>query len=100
MKAAPGWAQLGVFVTFAYALLRFGIFSSQYEGSPKATQTGFVLTDHGQTLRTLSAAEYWDAARAQVAFMFGFLMAFGYWAAVFYTYASKSNLPAESRGSS
>ena len=89
LTAAPRWVKPGFYLTFAYALLTFWINAENYHGTPKIVDSAFVLTDHGRVVHTITEAEYWRLARAEVRFAFGFVLTFAYWAAAGYTFARK-----------
>lgn len=89
LAAAPRWVKPGYYLTLAYSMLMFTINIENYRGMPKVVGSTFVLTDHGRLVRTISEAEYWRLARADVTFAFGFVLTFAYWAAAGYTFARK-----------
>jgi hypothetical protein len=91
--AMPRSAHLACWATFVYALLLFSVGEHFYRGSPGMTPSGFVLTDHGQVVASISELQYWEASRLEVAFIFGFLVMFAYLAVAMYTYMRKP-LPA------
>jgi hypothetical protein len=87
--AMPRSARLACWATFVYAFVVFSVGEHFYRGSPGITPSGFVLTDHGHVVASISEFQYWEASRLEVAFIFGFLVTFAYWAAAMYTYMRK-----------
>jgi len=56
----PAWAYLLVAAAFFYAFVNFvRFFSLSQGGTPEVTAGGYVLSDHGRVIQTLTEAEYW-----------------------------------------
>ncbi|HKY35401.1 MAG TPA: hypothetical protein VJN18_05640 [Polyangiaceae bacterium] len=89
IDSGPRWLGRGFYLSGAYSLVTFVIGAENYHGQPTVTPSGFALMEDGRVLRTISESEYWQAARADVASLFGFLVLFAYWGAAGYTLASR-----------
>ena len=56
----PAWAYLLAAAALFYAFVNFmRFFSLSQGGAPEVTAGGYVLSDHGRVIRSLTEAEYW-----------------------------------------
>jgi hypothetical protein len=75
LRRLPLWTRWGVPIAGLYSIA-MGMNQMTASGRPKSLATGFVLMQHGRIVRSLTETEYWQLARAEVAFIFGWLLYF------------------------
>jgi hypothetical protein len=61
---------------FVYAIINFGLFMAAYPGSPSIHDGQYVLMNHSEFIRTLSAAEYHHARAMELRGFSGHWIAF------------------------
>ncbi len=77
-RILPQWARRTIIVLFLYFVLNGAVaYSLLKGGSPETRNGGYVLTNHGQVVRTLSETEYrrclaWEMRFFTSAWMIGF----------------------------